>query len=219
VPGDVDVAAGRDGEDARLDRQVFEEHGLDASAGRGGCDPHLVCQPESDVALDLVDEASRGTRVEVGFVLDGDDALDPLGVGPPASELDAPTLAATPVDQPAVASPVDRSTDVPPGVARVRQVVAVPRPPGGGVPDHVQQVRVEFALAKVCPPFERLPVALDYDGVPAPALRAELPGDHDRRVVSERTPGRPRPFRPLTDAKLEGELRPAEPTLARHAVG
>ena len=99
---------------------------------------------------------------------------------------------------------MDRLADVPPGVVRFGEGVAVPRPLGGGVPDDAEQVAVEPVLAEASAGCEALRVALDDEGVPAPAARAQLAGDDDGAVAWAAR--RPVVLGPLTDFQFEPEL-------------
>ena len=153
--------------------------------------------------IELVTERPGGAGVEVRFVLDGDDAADPVGVRPSLAEFD-PVVPATFLDEIAAGGAVDCLSDVAPRVARMRERVAVPRPVCGRVADDVEKVGVEFALAERPARSEACGVTLDDDGVPAATLRAELPRDEYRVVaVAVR---RPRALGPPAGQEFEAEL-------------
>jgi hypothetical protein len=82
-------------------------------------------------------ECSCSTRVQVGFVLDGDDSLDPIGIPEPATQLDSASIAATSFDDAALGGAMDGLPDVPPGISRVRERIAVPLPVSRRVSDDV----------------------------------------------------------------------------------
>jgi hypothetical protein len=198
VPGRLGGAVGVDEQDAGLDGNVLQQCGFDRLAGGRRRDPHLVGERERHVLLELWCEVAGGARVEVRLVLDGDDPLDPVRVGPLPPEFDTAVRPLPCLDDAAVARAVDRLADVLPGVARMWERVAVPRPVGGGVADDVQEVRIQSFCAESAPPPEALGVDLDDDGVPAPPLRAELPGDDDGAIRAV-SPRRPVALGPLTD--------------------
>lgn len=68
----------------------------------------------------------------------------------------------------------------------------------------MQQVAVQPTGTECGTLTESLPVALDHEGVPAAAFRAELPSDDDRALAL--AAGRPVLLGPLADAQLEAEL-------------
>ena len=195
--------ARRDGQDASLDRDVLEQRRLDAPAGLGGCNPHLVGQRECDVVAELWPERPGRAGVQVRLVLDGDDPVDPAGVGLEPADLN-PAVALATLQHPPVPSPVNRLADVPPGVARVGEGFPVPGPLGGRVPNSVQQVRVQAALAEGTAGSQPLGVADEDNGVPPAALGSQLARDDNWPTVAPL--GGPVALCPPTDLQFEAEL-------------
>ncbi|QLD88562.1 hypothetical protein HWV07_05750 [Natronomonas salina] len=192
-----------DGEDADLDGHGLQQRRLDLLAGRPRRQPHLVGQRQRDVVFELVGQHPRGGGVEVRLVLDGDDAVDPVGVAVAPPELD-PVAVPPGLDEPPVGGAVDGLADVPPGAAGVGEGLAVVRPRGGRVAGDVQQVRVQPLLAEGRTLLEGRVARLNHYGVPAAPLGSELPGDDGRAVALAGR--RPVSLRPRTHPQLEPEL-------------
>ena len=149
-----------------LNRKCFEQRGLDGRPGFGGGEPHLVGETGFDIVAELLGESVGRRGVKIRFVFDGDQAVDPVGIGGDPPDLDAVARRAC-LDDPTVGRAVDGLPDVSPRIVGFGQRVAVPRPLRGCIANDVQKVGIEFILAEGGAGGEGLRVSFDDNGISA----------------------------------------------------